>query len=118
MAGSVIPLTDHEAYFALGDGDFSQEWEYVHEFSTEIALYPKRIWKVGHHGSKFSSDSGFLKELNPSAFWISVGKHNHYHHPHPLTMERLHELQVPIYRTDEDGDLVEYISHPFFSKRS
>jgi competence protein ComEC len=105
MAGIVYPLSPGHAYFALGDGDEEQELAYEHYFQNEIQANPFRIWKISHHGSRFSSNLGFLKRLDAEEFWISVGKHNPYHHPNPLTLFKLSSLSGRIYRTDVDGDI-------------
>ena len=106
MAGTVFAPNNHEAYFALGDGDEEQELTYEKYFHDEISNHPFRIWKISHHGSRFSSNLGFLTRLDPKEFWISVGKHNPYHHPNPLTLFKLSGLSGKIYRTDVDGDVI------------
>ena len=113
MSGVVVPLDGHRVYLALGDGDVSQEEQYVRHFSRFLSSDPIRIWKVSHHGSKFSSGWAPLRTLHPSKAWISVGRHNPYHHPTIEALDRLRRLRIPIYRTDEEGDLVEKISQPF-----
>jgi competence protein ComEC len=105
MGGLVYAPNDHEAYFALGDGDEEQELQYEKFFKNEIEKHPVRIWKISHHGSRFSSNFGFLTRLAPEAFWISVGRHNPYHHPSVVTLQKLSELPGTIYRTDVDGDI-------------
>ena len=105
MAGIVHELSPSEAYFALGDGDQAQERLYGARFKNEIESHAKRIWKVSHHGSRFSSDERFLWEMDPDQFWISVGRKNSYHHPHPLTLLRLSRFRGAIYRTDVEGDV-------------
>ena len=105
MAGTYHELNENQAYFALGDGDQEQEKQYGQRFKNEILSHPKRIWKVSHHGSKFSSNPEFLAFLDPDQFWISVGRKNSYHHPNPLTLLRLEHLRGSIHRTDTEGDL-------------
>jgi len=63
------------------------------------------VLKVGHHGSKYSSSSSFLKALSPEVAIISVGKKNSYGHPDEETLKRLQELGIPIRRTDEEGTI-------------
>lgn len=64
-----------------------------------------RVLKVGHHGSRFSSTARFLRAVAPEIAVISVGAGNDYHHPHPSTLRRLHELGARVYRTDERGTI-------------
>lgn len=47
------------------------------------------ILKVGHHGSKGSTDPEFIKAISPSLAFISVGKKNKYGHPHPDVLKKL-----------------------------
>ena len=105
MGGIVFTPNKTQAYFALGDGDESQELAYEAYFSNEIKSHPYRIFKISHHGSRFSSEVGFLKRMAAAEWWISVGKKNPYHHPHPLTLAKLGRLSGDVYRTDEDGDI-------------
>lgn len=72
------------------------------------------ILKVSHHGSKSSSDSHFLKKVRPKLAVISVGLRNEYGHPHHQTLDRLNKLNIPIKRTDLDGN-IEVVSSKFFN---
>ncbi|TAM89871.1 MAG: ComEC/Rec2 family competence protein [Jatrophihabitans sp.] len=62
------------------------------------------VIKVPHHGSAYSSQA-FLAAARARVAVISVGRHNDYGHPSPLTLTRLDRLGVPVRRTDEDGDV-------------
>lgn len=72
-----------------------------------LALYPglnAEILKVGHHGSKYSSNQTFLQSIHPSIAVISVGK-NSYGHPAVETLERFTTIDTQVYRTDQDGTI-------------
>lgn len=77
--------------------------------SVEKKLLEKMIdsdvFKVGHHGSKTSTSEEFLKEVSPEIAVISVGKENHYGHPHPETLAVLNKYDINILRTDQKGDI-------------
>jgi len=64
------------------------------------------IIKLGHHGSRTSSDLDYLKEVNPQAAIISCGVDNSYKHPHPETIAKLDSLSIPYYRTDVHGNII------------
>ncbi|WP_085523305.1 DNA internalization-related competence protein ComEC/Rec2 [Tuberibacillus sp. Marseille-P3662] len=61
------------------------------------------VLKVGHHGSKTSTSTAFLKTINPKLAIISVGRHNLYGHPSKEVIERLQKQGVHVLRTDRDG---------------
>ncbi|MDF2612824.1 MAG: fold hydrolase [Clostridia bacterium] len=62
--------------------------------------------KIGHHGSSSSSEKDFLMRSRPQYAVITVGKDNKYGHPHKETMQVLSQLDIPVYRTDESGNIV------------
>ncbi|NLO20760.1 MAG: MBL fold metallo-hydrolase [Syntrophomonadaceae bacterium] len=64
------------------------------------------VLKVGRHGSCSSSCETFLEAVNPDYAVISVGQDNPYLHPHMETMLKLHDNNIPVYRTDEQGTIV------------
>ncbi|ERI07213.1 ComEC/Rec2 family competence protein [Aneurinibacillus aneurinilyticus] len=62
------------------------------------------VYKAGHHGSKTSSSTKFLKAVRPEIVVISVGANNKYHHPNIETLQHIHQVGVKkIYRTDDRG---------------
>ncbi len=63
------------------------------------------ILKIGHHGSRTSSGTGFLLAVHPSLAIISVGKDNPFGHPRPETLKRLKDLNIPMRRTDQEGTI-------------
>ncbi len=62
------------------------------------------IIKVGHHGSRFSSGSEFLRAVRAEEAIVSVGK-NHYGHPSYAALTRLKAAGSRVRRTDLDGDI-------------
>lgn len=66
------------------------------------------VIKIGHHGSSTSSSSEFIKSVNPKYAVISVGKNNDYGHPHDKVLNRLYNLGIKVFRTDESGDIKIY----------
>ncbi len=91
-------------------GDISREYErnILNEDITSDVL------KISHHGSKNSSDLNFLKKVNPKISIISVGLRNDYGHPHHETLDNLNKLNIPIKRTDKDGN-IEIVSSKIFN---
>jgi competence protein ComEC len=64
------------------------------------------VLKVGHHGSKYSSGTAFLKAVDPKYAVIEAGTGNPYGHPAPETLARLEAAGAKVYRTDRDGNIV------------
>ena len=61
------------------------------------------ILKVGHHGSRTSTQPSFLAAVSPRWAIISCGLHNHFGHPRPEVLEELQQAHVQTFRTDLDG---------------
>lgn len=59
-----------------------------------------------HHGSKTSSTSAFVEEVNPSAVVFTMGYLNRFYHPHPSVIERYEAIGSKIYRSDQDGAVI------------
>lgn len=64
------------------------------------------VYKVGHHGSKYSTSKEFFEAVNPFYAVISCGEGNSYGHPHAETLNTLRTNGVKVYRTDESGTII------------
>lgn len=64
------------------------------------------VYKAGHHGSKYSSSSEFMKAVKPSYAVISCGEGNEYGHPHAEVLNKFRADGIEVYRTDESGTIV------------
>jgi len=73
--------------------------------NTETQL-KSTILKVGHHGSRTSSSSSFVKAISPEYAFISAGKDNKYGHPHADVLNIFNQLGVKILRTDLLGTVI------------
>lgn len=63
------------------------------------------ILKVSHHGSKDVLAQRFLEATMPNLAVISAGKDNDFGHPHPEVLSELNKRNIPIARTDLNGDI-------------
>jgi competence protein ComEC len=54
-----------------------------------------RALKVGHHGSRSSSDPAWIAALHPEVALITAGRANRFDHPHPETRATLEAAKVP-----------------------
>ena len=64
------------------------------------------VYKVGHHGSRYSTSKDFFRAVNPTYAVISCGENNSYVHPHAETLNTLRANGVKVYRTDEEGTII------------
>lgn len=63
------------------------------------------ILKVGHHGSRTSTSTGFLLAINPDLALISVGRDNAFEHPHKEVIDRLMHVGIPFQSTAQEGEI-------------
>jgi competence protein ComEC len=59
---------------------------------------------VGHHGSRFSTSEELLAAITPDIAVISSGENN-YGHPARETLAKLESFSVPVFRTDQMGNV-------------
>jgi len=98
---SLVLRLRHGRHVFLLSGDVDRQIERGMLASGELGRVD--VLKVAHHGSKTSSTAEFLDAVQPAFALISTGAYNSYGHPHPDTIERLHNHHTWILRTDEDG---------------
>lgn len=97
---SVVLKLSYNGHNFLFGGDCTSE--------CEATFNPGNInvYKVHHHGSKYSSSQSFLDLITPEISVISVGANNSYGHPAQETLDRLWGIGSDIYRTDKGGDVL------------
>ncbi len=66
-------------------------------------LHPVTLLKVGHHGSRTSSNPDFLAAVRPHDAVVSVGRRNTFGHPRAEVIERFAAEGTHLFRTDEFG---------------
>lgn len=64
------------------------------------------ILKIAHHGSKTSSTKEFLEMVNSEIALIGVGEDNKFGHPSEDILKLLNGLDIKIYRTDINGEII------------
>lgn len=87
-------------FLFMGDAGISKEKDILEKYN----LANIDFFKVGHHGSKTSSDKKFIDEIKPKYSIISVGKNNRYGHPNKEVLDTLNDSKI--YRTDQDGSIM------------
>ncbi len=101
---SVVCRVSHGEMDFLFMGDAGQEVEC--EILEAVPTLDVEVLKVGHHGSRTSSDGGFIRSVSPNIAVITCGYNNSYNHPHSETLQTLERNGVEVYRSDLNGDIV------------
>ncbi|MBI2609687.1 MBL fold metallo-hydrolase [Candidatus Giovannonibacteria bacterium] len=93
----ISKLSFGETDFLLtGDAEKGEELSLV-SFGDDLK---SEVLKVGHHGSKTSSNPLFLDRVRPEYALISVGRKNKFGHPSVEVMNNLGAVGAKIFRTD------------------
>ena len=87
-------------FLFMGDAGIEKEKDILEKYNISDVY----VLKVGHHGSKTSSDKKFIDEIKPKYSIISVGKKNRFGHPNKEVLNNLKQSKV--YRTDQDGSIM------------
>lgn len=107
-----VNVNNKSIVFKLVYGYFSMlfmadaESEVEKELLEEDADLSADVLKIGHHGSKTSTTDEFLDKVNPKYAVVSCGNGNDYNHPYGAVTKRFEDKNIPLYRTDELGDIV------------
>jgi beta-lactamase superfamily II metal-dependent hydrolase len=91
---------NNTSFLFAGDVEAQSENDMIANFKS----LKVDVLKVGHHGSKTSTNNPFIDEVLPAYSIISVGKNN-YGHPDSSTLDRLKNINSTIYRTDKQGTI-------------
>ena len=101
---SLVLLVEYNGYRVLFTGDILGQTETL--IFSEIGKVD--IYKVAHHGSKYSSYQLPLSNLNPDYSIVSAG-YNTFGHPHPFAIANLEEYSGKVYTTINDYAVEFYI---------
>jgi competence protein ComEC len=90
-------------FLFTGDAGEDQERRLVENYEN---LLDTDFLKVGHHGSKTSSELFFLRKVTPEIAVVSVAERNRFGHPNPEAVERLESTRSKIYYTSKEKALI------------
>ena len=99
----VIRLVNgNNSFMFMGDAEETSEQDMI---STGMNL-DCDVLSLGHHGSASSTTWDLLEASTPSWVVISCGQDNSYGHPSAETMGKLKDMDIPVFRTDDQGTII------------
>ncbi|MFL5351461.1 lamin tail domain-containing protein [Archangium sp.] len=97
---SVVVKISYGAFDGLVGGDLTGTPDDVESLiATQVG--PLELYKVHHHGSRYSSTNPLLDATNPTVSFISVGRDNTYGHPTVECLDRLTAHNSDIWQTED-----------------
>ena len=101
---SIVTRLSYGKVAFLFPGDAEQEVE-----KQLLAKHPDElqadVYKVAHHGSRYTNHDDLLDKVRPSIAVIEVGKRNTYRHPSREALERLKKHGARTYTTEIHGQV-------------
>ncbi len=104
---------NYQNFLIMGDSGWETEFQLLQHYPA----LKVDVLVLGHHGSQHSSSFGFLKRLQPKLAIASAGYENRYNHPHPIVIERLKALSIPLETTIDQGSIEFEMDHQGAMKR-
>ncbi|OGI57107.1 hypothetical protein A3B85_03185 [Candidatus Nomurabacteria bacterium RIFCSPHIGHO2_02_FULL_37_13] len=104
--GSIVAKLTYGKTLVMLTGDATTKTEKIILDKNSPAQLASTILKVGHHGSRTSTSTEFVKAVSPVYAVISNGKDNKYGHPHQDTLDVLSLFGAKIFRTDLLGTII------------
>jgi competence protein ComEC len=98
---SIVVMLRADGFRELFMGDAGEASE-DRLLTAGIDLHADAV-KVGHHGSRYASTTGFVTAVHPQIAVVSVGRHNTFGHPAETTIEAWHDMGADVLRTDQCG---------------
>lgn len=87
-------------FLSMGDATIDTEKYLLENYNLNID-----VLKVGHHGSKTSTENALLNATSPKLALISVGQDNNYGHPNREVLRRLENKNIPYLMTKDSGTI-------------
>ncbi|MEX2028985.1 MAG: ComEC/Rec2 family competence protein [Candidatus Paceibacterota bacterium] len=104
--GSVVARLTYGSTSIMLTGDAATMTEEIILEGNSKAQLASTVLKVGHHGSRTSTSTSFVKAVAPTYALVSVGKNNNFGHPHMDVLDTLSGFGAQIFRTDLLGTII------------
>jgi beta-lactamase superfamily II metal-dependent hydrolase len=100
---SLVAVVHYAEFAAEFGGDLSgMKSENYEDIESDVApkVGPLDVYKVHHHGSRYSSNDAWLHLTHPQVAVLSEGSDNRYGHPTAECLQRLHRVVRRVYWTE------------------
>lgn len=104
--GSIVAKLTYGETSIMLTGDATAKTEKIILGGNSSTALLSTVLKVGHHGSRTSTSTEFVKAVSPEYALISNGLDNKYGHPHQDTLGTLSSFGTKIFRTDLLGTII------------
>jgi competence protein ComEC len=104
--GSLVARLSYGETSIMLTGDSTSKTEKIILDTTVPSELLSDILKIGHHGSRSSTSTAFLKEVAPRYALISNGEDNNYGHPHREVLANILSSGAETLRTDLLGTII------------
>lgn len=112
----VLKITTKAGSILLtGDIEKTAEQGLVNHFPQHLK---SDVLIAPHHGSKTSSTSAFLKEVNPDVIIIPAGYQNKFSFPHQQVLDRYKEINSTVYNLAEEGAVIVKLKNKSYTVQS
>jgi competence protein ComEC len=95
--------TDHGSVLLPSDIERQSEYRLAEEIGNGLS---STVLVAPHHGSKTSSTTEFINQVNPSLVIFPVGYRNRFGHPANVVVQRYKALGSRLLRSDVDGAIL------------
>jgi beta-lactamase superfamily II metal-dependent hydrolase len=101
-AKDVVLKVSYGEFDAVMGGDLTGSTAQSNDVETTVGpqVGPVEVYKVHHHGSRYSSNDNWLTATQPKIGIISCGTGNTYGHPTAEALNRMHAKNVRTYWTE------------------
>jgi len=104
--GSIVArlVYGDESFLLMGDA--TKYTENIISWSENNEDLKSDVLKLGHHGSKTSTNEFWLEKVKPNIAIISAGKGNRYGHPDSEVTDLLNKLKIKYFETSKEGNII------------
>lgn len=102
---SLVMRVCWKATCVLLPGDLEEQGEELLLSSSSASKVKAQVVKAGHHGSRTSSSPAFVAATGAAHVVLCTGRHNTFHFPNPVVVERWRQAGASVWDTARHGQV-------------